>query len=211
MWDVNSPYNQTGGLEANTAEYRSIIRAILASPHYYPYLLSEAVQATLRQLTHIGYGDGLVPFRENTNPYWKVQRFSGYELKKYMSSLQNRGQLSFTNLNERAYGTQLLALVILGLLATGGFTVVPPKTVAKSSQPLLSNDIRLLLVVIGLGLVTNALVTGALANVLDRLQGRVAWLLPFVAVLAIANEIPILIRWLHGYRRVAPPITSAEQ
>lgn len=211
MWDGNSPYNQTGGLEANTAEYRSIIRAILASPHYYPYLLNEAVQATLRQLTHIGYGDGLVPFRENTNPYWKVQRFSGYELKKYMSSLQNRGQLSFTNLNERAYGTQLLALVILGLLATGVFTVVPPKTVAKSSQPLLSNDIRLLLVVIGLGLVTNALVTGALANVLDRLQGRVAWLLPFVAVLAIANEIPILIRWLHGYRRVAPPITSAEQ
>ena len=54
MWDPNSPLYQTGGWNANRAEYQRIIRQIAASPRYYPLLVSESVQATLRQLTHIG-------------------------------------------------------------------------------------------------------------------------------------------------------------
>ncbi|WP_190242769.1 hypothetical protein, partial [Hymenobacter lapidiphilus] len=91
MWDANSPLNRTGGWNANQPEYQRILRQILLSPRYYPLLISETVQATLRQLTHIGHGDGLTAFRENTNPYWKVGEYAPYELKEYMSSMQNRG------------------------------------------------------------------------------------------------------------------------
>ncbi|UOQ80806.1 hypothetical protein [Hymenobacter sp. 5414T-23] len=104
MWDGNSPLYQTGGVLANQQEYGQIIRRVLTSPRYYPYLISETIQAGLRQLTHIGHGDGLTPFRENTNPFWKVGEFTHYELKEYMSSMQNRGQLEFKTLNERTYG-----------------------------------------------------------------------------------------------------------
>ncbi|WP_310396174.1 hypothetical protein [Hymenobacter sp.] len=204
MWDGNSPYNQTGGLEANLTEYRQIISNILTTPRYYPYLVSESVQATLRQLTHVGHGDGLVPFRENTNPYWKVQNFAGYELKEYLSSQQNRGQLSFASLNERTYGAQLLALLVLGSLMMRFWK--PNSTGAANSTSLVlygDDKFVLLLLIVGLYLVANAFVTGALANVLDRLQGRVAWLLPFMAVLAAINEGPTIARSLFRRANVA--------
>lgn len=188
LWDGNSPYNQTGGLEANLDGYRAIVRDILTSPHYYPALANMAVQSTLRQLTHVGHGDGLVPFRENTNPYWKVQEFAPVELKAYMSSLQNNNALNFNNINERTYNGHYLALLVaLGAMAAHGRRRLASATVADFSAgaPLL-----LLLAFWGLGLLFNAFTTGALANVLDRLQGRVAWLLPFWALLMLAAQAP---------------------
>ncbi|OWP64655.1 hypothetical protein CDA63_02535 [Hymenobacter amundsenii] len=184
MWDASSPLNQTGGWNANRAEYQRILRGILLSPRYYPVLLSETVQATLRQLTHIGHGDGLTAFRENTNPYWKVGEYASYELKEYMSSMQNRSQLEFQALNERTYGAHLLALLVLGLALLGpGRRRVAPALVG-------------FVLVVGVGIGANALVTGGLANVLDRLQGRVAWLLPWAALLLLAQYLPLPVRWL---------------
>ncbi len=184
MWDAGSPLNQTGGWNANQAEYQRILRGILLSPRYYPLLLSETVQATLRQLTHIGHGDGLTAFRENTNPYWKVGEYASYELKEYMSSMQNRGELTFEALNERTYGAHLLALLVLGLTLLGpGRGRVSPALVG-------------FVLVVGVGIGANALVTGGLANVLDRLQGRVAWLLPWAALLLLAQYLPLPVRWL---------------
>ncbi|RSK42670.1 hypothetical protein [Hymenobacter perfusus] len=180
MWDANSPLNQTGGWNANRPEYQQIIGQVLRSPRYYPLLVSESVQATLRQLTHIGHGDGLTAFRENTNPYWKVGEYAPYELKEYMSSMQNRSQLDFKDLNERVYGAHLLALLVLGALLLGPWRArIAPAAVG-------------LVLVCGAAVVSNALVTGSLANVLDRLQGRVAWLLPWACLLLLAQYLP---RW----------------
>jgi hypothetical protein len=177
LWDEKSPYNQTGGLEDNLVEYRSIVHQIFVTPHYYPYLVQEGLRSTLRQLTHISHGDGLVPQREYTNPYWKVLEFAPYEIKAYLSSLQNRGQLHFDDLNARFYGAELLALVVAAAVVA-----CARRSAAARYTPLL-----LLLLIVSMGLVANAFVTGALANVLDRLQGRVAWLLPFAALLVLAE------------------------
>lgn len=191
MWDGNSPLNQTGGWNANRAEYQEIIGQVLTTPRYYPYFITESVQAGLRQLTHVGYGDGLVPYRENTNPYWKVQNFAGYELKEYMSSLQNRGQLTFATLNERVYAGQLLALLALGTM------------LGTSLRRRLGSPAMLLVLVLAAGVVANAFVTGSLANVLDRLQARVAWVLPFAAVLLLAEHGPALWRqWVTDQKPV---------
>lgn len=191
MWDGNSPLAQTGGWQANQEEYNYIIRQVLTTPRYYPYLVSETVQATLRQLTHLGHGDGLTPFRENTNPYWKVGELTRYELKEYMSSMQNRGQLDFKTLNERTYGGQLAALAVLAtFLLTSLRRVVAPGAV-------------LAVVALGLGVLCNALVTGGLANVLDRLQARVAWVLPFAALLLLVQYGPGLLR--QGWQRLTGP------
>lgn len=182
MWDPNSPLYQTGGWNANREEYQQIIRQIATSPRYYPFFVMEAIQATLRQLTHIGHGDGLTPYRENTNPYWKVQNFAGYELKEYLSSMQNRGQLSFTALNERVYACYALALLALGAL------------LGTPVRRRLGAPAVLTVLVLAAGVVANAFVTGSLANVLDRLQARVAWVLPLAAVLLLAEHGPALLR-----------------
>lgn len=175
MWSPGSPMHLAGGMEATRDEYRRIIGLVLRSPRYYPALAAAAVQATLRQLTHVYVGDGLFPYRENSSPYWRMGDYP-YERKAYMASLQNRGELSFGALNERVGLTY--ALAVAAALAGLGSGAVRRR---------LGPGAALLLALVGAGLVANAFVTGALANVLDRLQARVAWLLPF-AVLVLATE-----------------------
>ena len=190
VWSDKSPMNKTGGWDPNLPEYRRIIADVLTTPRYYPYLASEAVQATLRQLTHGTPGGAPPACGIDTPPYTQVKAFkNGYELKEYMASMQNQSQLDFTALNERLPWAYALAL--LGLLA-------------GLAQPGIRRRVgpggAMLLVFVGLGLVANAFVTGNLANVLDRLQVRVAWLLPFAALLLTAQHGPTLLR--AGWRQL---------
>ncbi len=192
VWSDKSPLNKTGGWHTNLPEYRHIIGDVLTSPRYYPYLASEGVQATLRQLTQVLPGGAPPACGAETPPWQQVRRFrGGYELKEYMASMQNQSQLDFTALNERLAGVYVLALLalLLGLAR-------------PDIRQLLGPGGAMLLVLVGLALVANAFVTGNLANVLPRLQVRVAWLLPFVVGLLLAQHGPTLLRraWPRGSR-----------
>jgi hypothetical protein len=169
IWDQNSPLYKTGGWEANREEYSQIIKATLTKPNYLAWHASEATQATLRQLTHSRVGDGLYPYLENTNPFWKVQEYFKYELKEYTSSLQNRNNLKFDEPNERYELFLLISLlVVLLYLKYGNRT----------------SSLYICCLSCIIGIVCNAAVSASMGNVLDRLQGRVIWILPLVALLA---------------------------
>ncbi|AII51812.1 hypothetical protein [Hymenobacter sp. APR13] len=175
LWDSQSVPNRTGGWEVHQAEYSYIIRDVLTSPRYYPALLSEAVQATLRQIVSVELGDGLSAHRDNTNPFWKVQESFPYELREYLSSRQNQSKLEFASINSRNEASLLLTV---GLLCVGLGTVFRRRLPAEQ---------RLWLLVCLLGVVTNAGVTGGLANVLSRLQTRVVWILPFSVLCLVVS------------------------
>ncbi|MDB5235849.1 MAG: hypothetical protein JWR44_2842 [Hymenobacter sp.] len=191
VWSDKSPMNLTGGWNPHLDEYRGIIGQVLTTPRYYPYLASESVQATLRQLTHALHGNGAPPAcGVDTPPYTQVKAFkNGYELKEYMASMQNQSLLDFTALNERLPWVYLLSLMVLlmGLTKPDIRKRVGPAGI-------------LLLALVGLALVANAFVTGNLANVLDRLQVRLAWLLPFAALLLLAQHGPAVLA--AGLRRL---------
>ncbi|MBY6260520.1 hypothetical protein EI613_01080 [Azospirillum sp. 412522] len=69
-----------------------------------------------------------------------------------------------------------LSLGVLGLAALG---------LGRWRQ--VSGRVRMLLLVIGLGLTLNAVVTGGLSAVHDRYQNRVIWLVPFAALVLLAT------------------------
>jgi len=190
LWGADSPYNKTGGLEANLVGYRRIVHAIFTSPRYYPQLATMAVQSTLRQLTHFAHGDGLWAYRENSSPYWRIPDLAPHEMKPYLSSLQNNNSLHFEDLNSRTYTAQVVAL-----LAVAVAIAARPRYQQQSQR---ATPALLLLTIWGLGLVANAFAVGALANVLDRLQGRVAWLLPLGALLLVAELLPALTDWVRA-------------
>jgi hypothetical protein len=193
MWGTDTPMQLAGGMEATRDEYRTIIGRILRSPRYYPALAWTATQGTLRQLTHVGLGDGLGQYRENTAPFWPMRAYP-YELRPYMSSMQNHGQLGFGNLSERA-GLAYLLAVVAGL---GGLA-------SRAARRQLGPGAVTWLALVGTALVVNAFATGAVANVYDRLQARVSWLLPF-AVLVLATEL-LLGRWA-AWRSQQPPAAN---
>jgi hypothetical protein len=199
VWSDKSPMNLTGGWSNNLDEYRHIMGQVLTSPRYYPYLTSEAVQATLRQLTHGTPGGAPPACGVDTPPWVQVKRFRhGYELKEYMASMQNTSQLDFSSLNERLPLIYVLSLValLMGLAQSRIRQLIGPAG-------------AMLLVLVGLSLVSNAFVTGNLANVLDRLQVRVAWLLPFAALLLLAQHGPAILR--AAIRRWLPSQFSCEK
>jgi hypothetical protein len=180
LWDGQSVPNRTGGWEAHQAEYNHIIRDVLTSPRYYPMLLTEAVQATLRQVTSVELGDGLTAHRENTNPFWKVQESFPYELREYLMSRQNQSKLEFSDTNSR---NEAVLLLTVGLLCLG---------LGTAFRKYLPAQQRLWLLVSLLGVVTNAGVTGGLANVLSRLQTRVVWVLPFSVLCLVVAHFPAI-------------------
>jgi hypothetical protein len=92
------------------------------------------------------------------------------------------------------YLTYVLAL-LAGLLGLGSAVV----------RQRVGTPAFLLITVLGAGIVANALVTGALANVLDRLQARTAWLLPFV-VLVLAVECFLALREGRQGATTSPPV-----
>ncbi|MCC3155933.1 hypothetical protein LJ737_01700 [Hymenobacter sp. 15J16-1T3B] len=193
IWSGNSPLAQTGGWDANRAEYRSIIGRVLLSPRYYPVLLEEAAQGTARQLTHVAHGDGLTPFLDNTNPFWKIQESFPFELKEYTNSQQNRGALQFEDLTSRSYLVLgLSALLLLGVLTTAYLRHALPAGLLGWALTLVA------------AVVLNAFTTANLANVLDRLQTRVAW----VSVLAAAALLVEV--WPRIRPRVPLPAVPAE-
>ncbi|MGI4883862.1 MAG: hypothetical protein ACRYFR_02755 [Janthinobacterium lividum] len=179
MWSPDTPMQLGGGMEATRDEYRHVISLVLRSPRYYPALAWTAAQATLRQLTHVNLGDGIAPYPKDSPPYWPLMHHYPYELPPFMASLQNRNGLGFGQINERAGVAYLLAV----LAALGG---VASRAVRRRLAP----GSAFWLALVGAGLVANAFATGALANVLDRLQARVAWVLPF-AVLVLATEVAL--------------------
>ncbi|TPG62916.1 hypothetical protein [Hymenobacter nivis] len=194
MWQTDTPMQLAGGMEATRDEYLRIIGIVLRSPRYYPALAWTSVQATLRQLTHVSVGDGIAPYRENTAPWWPMRSYP-YELKAYMSSMQSHGQLSFGEINERAGLAYLLAVV-------AGLSGLASRAVRRRLEP----GAVAWLALVGTALVTNAFATGAVANVYDRLQARVAWLLPF-AVLVLATE---LLLGLWADWRARPKATAVD-
>ncbi|HYZ47712.1 MAG TPA: hypothetical protein VE567_02345, partial [Sphingomonas sp.] len=79
----------------------------------------------------------------------------------------------------------LLGLAVLAILLIGGRDRLEP-------------SLRLLILFLIAGVVLNAAVCGGLAGVFDRYQGRVAWLIPLIAMCA-------LILWRRAQARMSAP------
>jgi hypothetical protein len=186
LWDEQSVPNRTGGWEVHEQEYRLIIRDIFTTPRYYMPLLSEAAQATLRQLVNVEHGDGLMAYRENSNPFWKVQEFFPYEFREYLSSRQNQSRLDFNDLTSR---NQLVLFAAVAVLCVALGTGLRTHLLARE---------RLWLLVCIIGIVANAGVTGSLANVLSRLQTRVVWVLPFSVLCILTAHRSAVIAYFRG-------------
>lgn len=177
QWDANSPLYKTGGWQANEEEYNKIIHKTLTRPKYIGMHVLKSAEATLRELPQVNVGDGLSPQGKDSNPYWKVLENFPAEVKEYLSSLQNTGNLHFDFFNVVILLVAFISLVvalIIGIIRgqtkdsfiwqrAFGFTV--------------------------LFIVVNAFATATFSTPLGRFNARVFWVLPCLCFLYIFNHI----------------------
>jgi hypothetical protein len=177
MWNPESPVNKNGGWAANEKEYKKIIRKTLTTPKYLWLQIFKNMQASARQLIQIGVGDQAQSFPEGSNPYNAVKNRYNHDTKEYLAALQNS-----SGLKTETYNELIVLFAVISCLSTI-FIMVRKQQEQLPRNPEWQN---LFMIVIAF-IVVNAFVTGTFATVIDRLQARVFWVLPFICLLYVLN------------------------
>ncbi len=173
IWPENSILTRTGSWEESKDSYTEVINGILLSPKYFLWNLRESITSTCRQLVRFDVGNGVFPYGENSSPTINLKAFFKKDFNAYSNSFQNLFGTNFTDVNKRIYFFMILSSLILVIFFW------------KTENFQNRRGLWLLCVVCILSVVINAFVNGTLANVIDRLQSRIVWLIPFCALMII--------------------------
>ncbi len=188
LWDPESPLADLGGWGGSKEANMQLIKGVITDPGSWFPLLGYGIQGTLSQLTQNDVGSGLMTdwySKPGSPPYDHIKAHFPGQMNPYLQSRQN-GNLWDQDLNLTAFNITnyilIVASVFILLFLRLGFW-----------WKHLSSTLRLAINVLIAGIVVNAAITGGLANVYDRLQARVSWLIVFAAIMALL-ELRQLIR-----------------
>jgi hypothetical protein len=175
IWPPESILYKTGGWDSTKTEYSKILSEIYSTPKYWKWLITDFTMATFRQFFTFSPGV-IAPHLKFSAPFdcmtWKMP----HELNIYLASKQQQNEFPIDDIVRRQLFLVYCSLGIIFLVLFSGSLFNKYNTF--SNQGILFLLLFMLL---------NAFVCGALANVLDRLQGRVIWILPLVAIILVLN------------------------
>lgn len=178
MWGEKTHFQEAGGWDKTEEEYNKIILRSLYRPKYLGLQVYEALEAGVRQLPLLQMS--IMPYGKNSSPYNNIEHCFPREIKEYRMSLQQTLQFDALGFFNGLIFVFTILIIIVTLF------------VYKNNADLNWN---FFFVFIACLICLNALVTGALSTVIDRLQSRVFWLLPFACILyLIKNKAAILLR-----------------
>jgi hypothetical protein len=177
IWYEDSPLYKTGGWDSGVLQYGSLVKSILSQKKYIGYWAKQSIGDTYNQLQLIEIGEGIQPYLENTNCFWKVEKHYAKSLYKYRQSKQNNNQLPIAAFNY-FYRICFIVLMVISFLLMLLFY-------KKISKSLLYIGLSILCICI-----CNAFVTANLANVTPRLNARLIWIVPMYAVILTVYVYP---------------------
>lgn len=163
IWADNGPFQKIGGWEGSAGEHNAIIRNVFTTPRYAIDFAGTALLHTWQQLQYIHIWERGQSFDKYSAPYMSIEKHIKAELSQFTKSRQQKGII-----NNGTWITIQLIVLLLSILGVGilFFKGVLPKRTAY------------VYIAIMIFIICNAFVTASFANVLDRLQTRVFWVLP---------------------------------
>jgi hypothetical protein len=171
LWDSDGTLAKSGlGWKEADRECSPIVTAVFTNTEYLKLFIGESIKATFKQLFQLDLGSGLSAYRENSAPYYPIKYHLGSELNEFLTSEQSYNKLNFSFLNLLNYLVLSVSLLLI-------FACFQLKLVNEML-------LRLIVIVTG-GIILNAAITGSLANVYDRLQARVSWLIVFIGLICL--------------------------
>jgi len=189
VWFWASPlFDKLGRFAGLDSEMETIALRSLAA---YPGLQVEsALMNTAEQLVAVHTGEGVLNTIWHT--YGIIKRYTPDLVPAMQAARQQRGEISFTAINELQYPLALIAVALLPLIVLLAWIEVLPASLGE------------LAATCGLALLANAFVCGALANPHDRYGARLVWLAVFAAALAFVRLVE------RARRPVGKPIPAPE-
>lgn len=184
LWGEDSPLQKEGGWQATEQSYRKILLGIFTSPKHLLLYCYNSTYASLSQLVQIDLGSGLESswYRDSSSPpYIQIEKHFHLELNPYLQARQN-GNLWKQELNVKAFN-----LVYKGLLFLSIAFILWIMT-RKNRKEILDSKLSFIFLAIILLNVFNAIVSASLANVYDRLQARITWLLIWFVLIVLLSK-----------------------
>ena len=167
IWQEDSPLRNSSSLIVDADSASRYVNAILGDPQFYPALLGNALSSTLIQLAQLEVGSGIVSYGEHNPANYIIRMKMPHEYGYFKGSIQQKGLWNFGRLNQYLFPIYIFCIGLLVLLLLRGE----------------SNIWRALIITVFAFLIANAASTGVLANVYDRLQARITWLVVFAALM----------------------------
>ncbi len=173
LWDEqSSPLYKIGGWQNSKEEHQEIINGIFTSPKYFVRFSYVSIQHTFKQLTFINTPSNLPALGEHSSPYRFIKKHLPQELTSYTKSKQSSNTLHIDTFRLFHLMFSILSsLLILLLFAKGK----------------LNHKTKMVYALALLYILCNAFVTATFANVLDRLQLRIWWIIPALNALIFVN------------------------
>jgi hypothetical protein len=181
LWDEDSPLNKLGGWSKSEKALNEQLKGILSSPKHLILFASTSITATFSQLMQNDVGSGLVSdwyALPESPPHYAISTHFHRQSKQYQQARQN------SNLWEQGLNLDFVNYVnrILLFFSLFIFCVFLYST---SLRLQLHSTTKTFILIVLIGILMNAFVTGSLANVYDRLQARVSWLFIFATLILL--------------------------
>ncbi|MBP6574483.1 MAG: hypothetical protein KA230_08530 [Flavobacteriales bacterium] len=155
-----------------------LVSDLLGRPEYAVRYARSMVRSTGQQLLQWETGAGLHAYGEGTSPHAHLWWRLPHEKAAYEGSMQQRGAWADLSGWNRLVG----AVLLVSLLAIGAVAVLRFRSLTSMHWALM--------VWVASWLLLNAFVTSSLSIVDSRMQSRVVWLVPMVAVFLVAATLP---------------------
>ncbi len=172
MWDnENGHLQNAGGWQNVEKEYNKIIFKSLTKPRYLLLHIYEAAEASVRQMSQFTLS--FMVQGEGSSPYNAIKNYLPREIKEYITSKQQCRELNeikgFLNGVIYVFTTAILFLSMFNYNSTRD----------NSKGPTYNYFFVFVILTVSI----NAIVTASFSTVVDRLQARVFWLVPFACLL----------------------------
>ncbi len=172
IWDEHGPFQKVGGWDSSAAEHNAIINDIFTTPAYSVHFIKAALLDTWQQLQFLNIAASEQSLGPGSVPYLYIDKHLPNEISQFSEARQQENRI------DNSYWIYLQVSVLALSLLWVGFLFVR----GRLSQNFIHIYIAMLLYII-----CNAFVTASFANVLERLQTRVFWVLPATNLMVLVN------------------------
>lgn len=166
IWYDEGPFHKIGGWDSSRQEHEQILHNVLTTPRYAKMFLFISGSHTLQQLLNINISY-TAPLAEGSSPYNNISNYLPSDMNFYNNAKQQFRDLDDTVSFFRHFHKWIFVLTTVWILL-----------LLIQGKPMFNDSISAIYMVILLYVLCNAFVTATFANVLERLQNRVFWLIP---------------------------------
>lgn len=155
--------------------YGTVVKEIMSTPKYQSRYLSDALHQVGNQLVTF-HSAGDPPFGAKSHINYPIKRFFQDDYKNYLGASQQNCAITYTFRNFAQTILLILSIVVITIFLS-----------LKRLRKFVSIEIRTFLVFFLVLILVNAVLIGFVSIVVGRFEGRLIWLLPFIAMMLLAR------------------------